>query len=182
VRLALALAAALSLLPLARARAAPRVAELRAVLDDRQVLVSLTLRDGFDARLRERLQSGLPTTIVYELELLSDRKRWFDRPLERSELELEATFDALGGEYRVHTRLDDELVGTQALRSPAELEAVLTRVEGLPVFAVGERLVGQRLLVRARAVLGSRHVLGFIPARVISEWVESDKFRVRREP
>lgn len=173
----------MALLALARASpasAAPRIVDLAATVESGQVLLGFVLRDGIDRRLRERVQSGLPTAIEYELELLKDRKRWFDRPLARSVLEVVATYDALAGEYRVHTRVDGELVATDAVRTPAELEARLTRFAALPVFRVDDRHAGRRLLVRARAELGSRTVLGFIPARVVSEWTESRKFRVPR--
>lgn len=177
--LAGALLALLAALP---ALAEPRLAALQVRLEDRQVLASFELRDAIDRRFRERLASGLPTGFSFELDLLRDRQRWLDRPLDVQTLEVAATFDALHGEYAVHTRLGGELVASRVVRTPAEVEAAFTRFVEVPVFTLTPELLaeeaGRRLLVRARGDLGARTVLGFVPTRVTTEWLESNKLRI----
>jgi hypothetical protein len=66
------------------------VRDLSIALDGVQVLATFRLADGFSAELRQRIESGLPTGFRFEIELLRDRKRWWDRPLKTSSLQLVA--------------------------------------------------------------------------------------------
>ncbi len=86
------------------------------------MLVSFTLHDAFDQRFLDRLDSGLPTSILYRLELHSDRKRWYDRPLEETTLEVVAMYDAVARDYTVHSKLDGELIESRTVRDRQALE------------------------------------------------------------
>lgn len=154
-----------------------RVTGLQATVEGNQALVSLELRDGLDGELLARLESGLSTPILYRFELLRDRKRWYDRGLEESTLEVAAVYDAVTQEYTVSHRLDDELVDSRSVRDRKELERAMTRLERVPVFTLDAAPRGPRLLVRARAELGTRMLLWVVPARVATGWAESNKFR-----
>ena len=59
------------------ATAGPRVGELSIVIAGGQVLVSFELEGGFTPELTQRMESGLPTGFVYELEL-SRARQWWD--------------------------------------------------------------------------------------------------------
>jgi hypothetical protein len=161
------------------AAAEPRIRELSIVVDGAQVLASFALEGGFGSGLLGRIESGLPTSLVYELELLRDRKRWWDAGLDRARLEVIAMFNAVTREYLVNTKLDGRLIDSSTLRDLGDLERAMTRFTALPVFTVepsGER---RRILVRARVLLGTEHLLGFIPVLEATDWVESNKIRVR---
>jgi len=174
-------AAALLLLVFAASAAAAqaRIQRLEGSLSGRQVLVSVELQDAFDAELRARVESGLPTGIVYDLELAKDRKRWWDRPLQSASLQLVAMYNAVTRDYLVNVKLDGKLIESRQAHSLAELETLLTKVDKLPVFTIEGIPEGWRLLIIGRAELGSRTVFSFIPTHVTTPWVESNKFRPR---
>lgn len=175
MRVALAL---LGFLVLAfEARAEAKITDLRAALDGDRVLATFTLAGGLDGRLSERIDSGLPTSILYEIELHKDRKRWYDNRLDRATLEAMAVHDAVARTYTVHLKLDGELIESLTVRDRADLEAAMTRIDGVPVFTLGDGSPRGRLLIKVRAELGSRTILGFIPAAVHTEWKDSNKFR-----
>lgn len=159
------------------ARAEARVEEIDVVLQGDRVVVGFRLLDAFDAALRERIQSGLPTGFVYELELLRDRKRWYDRGLASSSLQIVAMYNAVRREYLVNAKLDGELIESRVVHDLEALERAMTEVAGLSTFSLAGMPSTRRLLVRVRAELGSRTWLLFIPARVETEWRESRKFR-----
>lgn len=172
------LGALLGLLLLAtRLQADPQIKDLQVSLDGQRALVSLRLRGAFDRRLADRLESGLPTTILYQLELSRDRKRWYDSRIDSATLEATAVHDAVARAYTVHFKLDGELIDSRTVRERKEVEEVMTRVERLPVFNLEGVKTTRRLLVRARAELGSRTVLSFIPVTLTTDWEESNKFR-----
>lgn len=178
MRTALALLGLLALAPAARAEA--DIQDLRATLDGDRVLATFVLAGGLDGRLSQRIDSGLPTSILYEIELHKDRKRWYDNRLDSATLEVVAVHDAVARTYTVHLKLDGELVESRTVREREALDAAMTRIEGVPVFTLGTPGQGTprgRLLIKVRAELGSRTILSFIPAAIRTEWRDSNKFR-----
>jgi hypothetical protein len=157
----------------------PALADLSITLSGFQVLATFRLEGGFGPELRERIDSGLPTGIVYELELARDRKRWWDEVIDSTRLEVVAMFNAVTREYLVNTKHEGKLIDSRTIRDPAELEAVMTRFAAVPVFVLEEPSRRERYLVRARAELGSGNVLGFVPVMHATAWVESNKVRFR---
>jgi len=161
------------------AAAEPRIRDLTIVVDGSQVLASFRLENGFTPELYERIESGLPTGLIYELELLRDRKRWWDAGLDSTRLEVVAMFNAVTREYLVNTKLEGKLVDSRTLRDRGDLERAMTRFTAMPVFTVEPTTDRRRFLIRARVELGTGHILGFIPILRTTDWVESNKIRVR---
>lgn len=159
--------------------AEPAVRDLSIALDGVQVLASFRLADGMSAELRERIESGLPTGFVFELELLRDRQRWWDESLGSTRIEVVAMFNAVTREYLVNTKLEGKLIDSRTLREADELERVMTRFAALPVFVLRGASRRERYLVRVRAELGTGNLLGFVPVMRSTDWVESNKVRVR---
>jgi len=155
----------------------PRLSQLTVRVDGNLARVSFRLDGAIDEAFTERLASGLPTGFVYQLELLKDRKRWFDRPLETNTLQVVAMYDAATRGYLINYKLDGKLVESRMVRELADLERAMTRVEDLPAFELDSVPRAWRLLVRARAQVGSRTLFAFVPSRVTTDWRESRKFR-----
>ena len=176
------LALLLFFLTASQARADAKISEIRVELDGGQVLASLTLRGAFDRRLWERVESGLPTPILYRFELARDRKRWWDRKVADNTLEVVAVYDAVARAYTVHHKLDGKLVESRTVRERKELETAMTVIERLPVFSLAGLPRQGRLLVRVQAEMGSRTMLSLIPVAINTDWKESSKFRVPAQP
>jgi hypothetical protein len=160
-----------------QARAEAKITDFQVNLDGSQVLASLTLDGAFGRRFVARVDSGLPTTIVYCFELDLNRRNWWDPRLKSSSLEVVAIYDAVARVYTVHFRLDDKLIESRAVHDRKALEAAMTRIDRLPVFNLADIRDRRRMLLRTRAELGSRTVLSFIPVAITTDWVESAKFR-----
>lgn len=169
--------AALLLAWLALPAHAAKISDLETRLDDHQVQVSFRLLDSFAPKLVERIQSGLPTTLSYEVVLARDRKRWFDRDLQSTSLTVSGMYDAVRREYLVNFKQDGRLLESRVVQTLVELERAMTVFSELPLFELTQLPDNRRLLVRARAELGWEHWLGFIPSRLTTSWVESKKFR-----
>lgn len=164
------------------ARAEGRISGLEIKLDGPRVLASLALVDAFHHRLRERVASGLPTSIVYRFELDRDRQRFWDSYLQASTLEVTAMYDAVARQYTINYKLNDKLIDSRTVHDPQALADAMTRVEQLPVFTLAGIPAGWRLLVKARAELGARTVLSLVPVAITTDWAESKKFRVPAPP
>lgn len=160
-----------------RALADAKISEIKISLDADRVLTTFVLRNAFDRRFSERVDSGLPTSILYRFELARDRKRWWDQKLRGATFEVVATYDAVARSYSVHYKLDDKLIESRTVRERKALEEAMTHVENLPVFSVTGYPNDWRLLVKVEAELGSRTVLSLIPVTISTDWRESPKFR-----
>jgi len=165
-----------------QARADAKISDIRIELDGGRVLTSFTLRGAFDRRLSERVESGLPTSILYRFELARDRKRWWDQKIDDNTLEVVAVYDAVARAYTVHHKLDGKLIESRTVRERQELEAAMTVIQQLPVFSLEGLAREGRLLVKVQAEMGSRTMLSFIPVSINTDWKESPKFRVPRQP
>jgi hypothetical protein len=166
----------------APSRAEGRISGLNVAVDGGRVVASLTLVDGFRHRLRERVDSGLPTSILYRFELDRDRTHWWDRYLEECTLEVTAMYDAVARQYTVNYKLDGKLIDSRTVRDPQALAEAMTRVQALPIFTLASLPRPWRLLVKARAELGSRTILSIVPVAITTDWVESRKFRPSGPP
>jgi hypothetical protein len=158
---------------------AAELRDLQPTVADGQVQVSFQLVGALEAPVMERIQSGLPTAFVYDVELLRDRRRWWDDQIAEATLEVVAMYNAVSQEYLVNFKRDGKLVESRLARSVPELEAAMTRFERVPLFAVADLRAGagSRFLLKARAELGSKTWLSFIPVRVSTDWAVSRKFR-----
>lgn len=158
---------------------------LRAELGDGHVMLSFTLDGAFDEAFKRRLESGLPTDLTFRFRLLRDRKRWFDKDLATSSLQVVAMYNAVTREYLINYKQDGTLIESRVVRTDDDLRAAMTRFEHLPAFSLEglETTIGdRRLLVRARAELGTRTILSLIPTTITTAWAESAKFRPDAAP
>jgi Domain of unknown function (DUF4390) len=158
---------------------AAELRDLAPTLAEGQVQVSFQLAGAFDQETFDRVESGLPTTFTYQVELLRDRKRWWNDQLADATLEVVAMYNAVSKEYLVNFKRDGNLVESRLARSREELEAAMTRFERVPLFAVTDLKgdAGSRFVLKARAELGSKTWLSFIPVHVNTDWTQSRKFR-----
>ena len=157
----------------------PAIEDLRVTVDGGQVLVGFHLANGLDADTRERIDSGLPTSFIYELELKRDRKHWWDHGLDATILEVVAMYNAVTREYLVNTKQGGKLIESRTVRDAEELERAMTVFESFPAFTLEADPDNSRFLVRVRVDLGPGAVLGFIPYQRSTDWIESNKVRLR---
>lgn len=157
----------------------PRISGLTLTFEGNRVLASFGLRHGFDDFLRDRIESGLSTTVVYELDLVRDRRFWrfwIRRQVEADLLEVTAKYDVLTMEYRVNFKLDGKLIDSRIFQDLTGVERAMTRIIDLPVFTLDARARAEPLALRVRADLGSRTILSLVPTRITTDWAESARF------
>lgn len=154
----------------------PHLSELQVSLEGRRVEASFELINGFEDELFERIQTGLASGFTYQFVLFRDQKRWLDNKLDSSSLEVTAMYNAVTREYLVNYKQDGKLIDSRIARDREELERLMTRFEGLTIFHLGALNPNKRVLVRARAELGSKTTLLIIPTRIKTDWVRSRRF------
>lgn len=140
---------------------------------------SFRLDNALDDELLARIESGLPTTLTYQVRLERPRKWWFDRNLARSELQVIAMYNAVTREYLVNFKQDGSLIDSRVVQNREALERTMTQIDRMSLARFdsdgaepgeGEQQQGQEPVVRIRAALGSKNWLGMIPTTVHTPW------------
>lgn len=165
-----------------QALADAKISEIKVTLDGERVLATFALQEAFDHRLSERVDSGLPTSILYQIELDHDRKRLWDQKLRDVTLEVVAMYDAVARSYTIHYKLNDKLIESRTVRDRQALQQAMTVIDRLPVFEVENIPSEGRSLLKIQAETGSRTLLSFIPVSIKTNWKESPKFRAPQRP
>ncbi len=154
----------------------PAVPGVSSWLTGRELHVEAKLSPGLPNDARQRLASGLPTTVTWTIRLFVFRNLWWDALKDERLYAVTATYRPDTSDYIVERRLDTRLLDTQILPSRDEAATALARVPGLPAFTMGDHLLGKKLVVRMRCRYGSGIALGVVPTNDETDWARSGIF------
>jgi hypothetical protein len=151
----------------------PTIETLSATAANGKVSVKFSLLGAFaNGEMVEALQSGIPTSFTYVVEIFRDRPNWFDDGIARERIEVICTFNSVTREYLLNYRRDDRLVRSETFGDLAALERSMTNVEEMNLFDIGPRKP-YKLKVRAKADLMRGWVMYVIPWEVSTRWRET---------
>ena len=150
----------------------PTIENLTATAANRKVSVRFTLRNVFTSEIVEALQSGVPTSFTYFIEIFRDRPNWFDDGISAARVEVICTFNSVTREYLLNYRRDRHLVRSETFTELAALERAMTTIEELELFDIDGRKP-HKLKVRVKANLDRGWLLYVIPWEVSTRWREA---------
>lgn len=151
----------------------PKIQALSAVAARGKVTVRFALDGLFrNGEMVEALQSGLPTTITYTVEIFRDRPNWFDASVATSRLEVVCTFNSVTREYLLNYRRDRKLVRSETFTDATSLQQRMTRIDEPDLFEIGNRKP-YKLKVRVKADLMRGWLMYVIPWEVSTRWKEA---------
>lgn len=149
------------------------IANLTAIAASGKVSVQFELANAFrNGELVEALQSGLPTSFTYIIEIYRDRPNWFDDGIARKRIEVICTFNSVTREYLLNYRRDKHLVRSETFTDLEALKQRMTRIEEPDLFDIGKRKP-YKLKVRAKADLMRGWLMYVIPWEVSTRWRET---------
>ena len=148
----------------------PRIDNLTATSANGKVSAHFTLLNAFDrSEIVQGLQSGVPTSFAYVIEVYRDRPNWFDEGIDRSRIEVIATFNSVTREYLMNYRRDRKLVRSETFTDLDALEKRMTTIDEPDLFDVGDRRP-YKLRLRAKADLMRGWALYVIPWNYSTRW------------
>jgi hypothetical protein len=151
----------------------PRIESLSGTAARGSVSVRFALTGAFaNDQMVQALESGLPTSFTYVIEIFRDRPRWFDESVDRSRLEVICTFNSLTREYLLNYRRDRRLVRSETFTDLATLERRMTTIDEPNLFDIGGRKP-YKLKVRVKADLMRGWLLYVIPWQMSTRWKEA---------
>lgn len=150
----------------------PEIRNLAATATAAKVGVRFSLEDAFkNGEMVEALQSGLPTSFTYVIEIFRDRPNWFDEGVGRARIEVICSFNSVTREYLLNYRRDRRLVRSETYTDLAALVRRMTVVEEPDLFDIGGRKP-YKLKVRVKADLMRGWLMYVIPWEVSTPWRE----------
>jgi len=144
-------------------RAAAEDVTVTPIARDGQVQVSFDLSDGFTPDVRDAIQSGLPTTFEYDVELRRGTAGWFDRTLAAVTITATVRFDNLTRRYQMSRTLDGRAEDAPPTEDQNVVRRWMTHFERIPVSATSTLEANGEYYVRVRAYTRSRNTWFFWP-------------------
>jgi uncharacterized protein DUF4390 len=123
---------------------------------DGQVFVSFEFSDGLSPDVRDAIQSGLPTTFSYEIELRQG-SALFDRTIAQVTISASVRFDNLTRRYQMSRAIDGRVEDARPTEDQEAVREWMTRFDRVPVTPTtaletnGEYYVRVRALARPRS-------------------------------
>ncbi|HSN69845.1 MAG TPA: DUF4390 domain-containing protein [Thermoanaerobaculia bacterium] len=155
------------------AAAEPRIRDLAATEQGGRVSIRFRLDEAFTRpEIVRAIETGLPTVLAYEIQLIRKRPNWFDDTIGTSRVEVVATYNSVTREYLLNYRRDRRLVSSEVLSSLEELQKRMTSIREASLFSIEGRKPW-KLRVRVRADLSRRYVWYLIPWDVSTDWEEA---------
>ena len=154
------------------AAAEPVIEHLSATFSGHEVSVHFSLAHAFEREQTiQGLQSGVPTSLSYVVEIFRDRPLWIDEGVARAHIEVIATFNSVTREYLMNYRRDRKLVRSETFSDLPSLQHAMTTIDELNVFDAGTR-APYKLKVRVKADLMRGWLLYVVPWEVSTRWRE----------
>ena len=151
----------------------PRIENLSAVAMGGKVSVHFDLTGAFETgEMIQALQSGLPTSFKYEIEIYRDRPNWFDESFGRTRIEVICTLNSVTREYLLNYRRDRKLVRSETFSDLPTLQGRMTTIDERDLYDIGNRRP-YKFRVRVRADLMRSWRLYLIPWEVTTRWREA---------
>jgi hypothetical protein len=170
--LVLALTFALCASALSAQEPDPDIRNLSAIANAGQVSVRFNLTNAFaDHDLLRALQSGLPTSFSYIVEIFHDRPRWWDEGISRVRIEVTATFNSVTREYLLNYRRDRKLARSETFSDLESLKRRMTSIDEPNLFPIGDRRP-YKLKVRVKADFGRTFLFYIVPSSNSTRWRE----------
>jgi len=173
-------------IPFTSAHASPEITDVFLTNTAEDLIVYASLRDGFSEGLVEAIQSGVPTTFTFHLELYRNRNVWLDEPVSSRQAKHSVKYDLLRKEYRF-TRDDSGAVEERTTKSLADLKSWMSELESVPLARYNTLIPNDRYYVRVKAEMKTTKL--FFPLNYIfffvsfldekTGWFESLPFTVK---
>ena len=148
------------------------IEHLVATASGHEVSVHFTLSHAFEREQTiQGLQSGVPTSLSYVVEIFRDRPLWIDEGVARAHIEVIATFNSVTREYLMNYRRDRKLVRSETFSDLPSLQRAMTTIDEPNIFDAGKR-APYKLKVRVKADLMRGWLLYVVPWEVSTRWQE----------
>lgn len=116
------------------ARKDARIRNLEMRLEAGMLKADFRMTGAFIKEVREHIDSGLPLTFTYRIELYKKRKHWFDLRLVNAKIETRVHRDTLAGRYELTRFLEGEKVANSTTKDQKVMRTWMSEVNNLDLI------------------------------------------------
>jgi Domain of unknown function (DUF4390) len=156
----------------------PHISPLVVHSNGADIAIDFTLRGALNPDLARRIESGLATTIDYEIRLYARNRYWFDQKLDIHHFTVSVTYDPIRREYVVIDLYDGREVGRRPVHEFSEAAGWIVSRRAIHVFRFSPRWPRKNLYVMMRARFDAGHFFAFVPVDSVSDWKKSKVFQI----
>jgi hypothetical protein len=166
-----------ALAPSARAEP-PHISPLTVDVSGADLFLTFVLNGAVDPDLARRIESGLETSIDYDVRLAERNRYWFDQELDSHRFRVTAAYNPVKREYIVRDFWDRKPAATVATSDFTEAARLLVSRSRLPAFRVRRGWPHKHLYVKMRASYDAGHFFALAPVDSTTEWKKSKTVKV----
>jgi hypothetical protein len=127
------------------------------------ILVSFSTSRALTPSIAQAIESGLPTTFTYDVELRRPSFFWFDKLVASARIAATVRFDPLTRRYHVTLLQDGRVAEERATDRPDEVRRWVSVFERLPLFTTRELTEHTDYAVQVRGRTTPRRTWSFWP-------------------
>jgi hypothetical protein len=127
------------------------------------ILVSFSTSRAVTPSIEQAIESGLPTTFTYDVELRRPSFLWFDKLVASARIAATVRFDALTRRYHVTLLQDGRVAEERATDRAEEVRQWVSVFERLPLFTTRELIEQTAYAVHVRGRTTPRRTWSFWP-------------------
>lgn len=149
------------------------IRDLVPVVRPEGVLVGFRVAGAFSEEIERAIQTGLPVSFRYNVELKRERGIWLDARVARREIRTTVTYDNLTQRYSLTREIDGEIDRTEIVADAEAMRRFMTVFDALPMFPSSLLEPNESYYVRVNGVMKDRTLLLLIPWDVGTDWKEA---------
>jgi hypothetical protein len=156
----------------------PHISPLTVEVSGSDLSLTFVLNGAIDPDLARRIESGLETSIDYDVRLAERNRYWFDQDLDAHHFRVTAAYNPVKREYVVRDFWDRKPAATVATSDFSAAARLLVSRSRLPAFRVRRGWPHKHLYVKMRASYDAGHFFALAPVDSTTEWKKSKTVKV----
>ncbi len=152
---------------------AAEIVELVPVLREEGISVSFRVAEAFDEDIEMAIQSGLPVTFRYQVELKRERRFWMNAAVAVRRITTTVTYDNLTKRYGLTREIDGEMDRTEVVADVQAMRRFMTSFDSLPLFELSLMEPNGQYYLRVKGVMKDKNLFLFIPWDAGTGWAEA---------
>ena len=153
--------------------AGAELTNLSLLIKNDQVSVTFRMADVFNEDIGRSIESGLPVSFRYEVQLKKVRTIWFNQKVHTRRITNTVTYDNLTERYTLSRDIDGEIIATAVVADTSEMRRFMTVVDDLELFDVSLLEANSDYYLRAKGLVKERNLFLVIPWDQDSGWVKT---------
>lgn len=130
---------------------------------DERLLVSFEVATAFSDDLKAAIESGLPTTFTYDVELRRSTALWVDQRISTARVTATVRYDNLTQRYQVTVMHDGRVESTEVTEDEGLVKRLVTDFDRLPLFNTRTLEPNTEYYIRVRARTSPRSNWSMVP-------------------